>query len=138
MIVPGFVICFNPDKYGHQCGDYVLQALAELLLKSKREQDTAARWGGEEFIILLPDTDMRGTLVVAEKIRNMVEQHGFNDGVTDHRLTITAGATEYDHESMELDDYIRKADTALYWGKEQGRNRSYGYIDKRVTLQSFE
>ncbi len=128
---------FN-DKYGHQCGDYVLQALAELLLKIKREQDTAARWGGEEFILLLPDTDMRGTLIMAEKIRIMVEQHDFNDGVTDHRLTITVGAAAYDHKSLELDDYIRKADTALYWGKEQGRNRSYGYTYKMLTLESFE
>lgn len=127
---------FN-DKYGHQCGDYVLQALAELLMKIKREQDTAARWGGEEFILLLPDTDMRGALVMAEKIRNTVEQHGFNDGVTDHRLTITSGVTEYDHKSVEIDDYIRKADTALYWGKEQGRNRCYGYHYKMITLQDL-
>ena len=127
---------FN-DKFGHQCGDYVLQALADLLMKIKREQDTAARWGGEEFILLLPDTDMRGALVMAEKIRNTVEQHGFNDGVTDHRLTITSGVTEYDHKSGEIDDYIRKADTALYWGKEQGRNRCYGYNHKMITLQDL-
>lgn len=128
---------FN-DRYGHQCGDYVLQALADLLMKIKREQDTAARWGGEEFILLLPDTDMRGTLIMAEKVRKTVEQHGFNDGVTDHRLTITAGATEYDHKSVEIDDYIRKSDTALYWGKEQGRNRCYGYSHKMTTLEEIE
>lgn len=127
---------FN-DRFGHQCGDFVLQALADLLLKIKREQDTVARWGGEEFLLLLPDTDLRGSLMMAERIRHAVEHESFHDGVTKHRITITAGATVYDHQSDRIDDYFRKADTALYWGKEQGRNRCYAYTNRMIELKEM-
>ncbi|MEN1759575.1 GGDEF domain-containing protein [Anoxynatronum sibiricum] len=127
---------FN-DHFGHQCGDYVLKALAELMLSLKREQDSVARWGGEEFILLLPDTDLRGTMVMAERLRSAVENHSFNDGVNRHQLTITVGATVFDLLSEQIDHTIRKADTALYWGKEQGRNRCYAYTTRMIEMKEL-
>ena len=127
---------FN-DQYGHQCGDFVLKALAKLMESLKREQDTVARWGGEEFIILLPDTDLKGALIMAERLRSAVENHTFNDGVNRHQLTITVGATVFDLLSHQIDQTIRKADTALYWGKEQGRNRCYAYTNRMIDLKEL-
>jgi diguanylate cyclase (GGDEF)-like protein len=116
---------FN-DIYGHQQGDLVLQIVANILPQSfRRAGDFAARWGGEEFIVLLPNTFLDGALVVAEKIRAAVENTVIPcvDGST-IGLTISIGANSHLPEQGDLTDaFISGADKALYAAKEAGRNR---------------
>ncbi|MCL2088207.1 MAG: diguanylate cyclase [Oscillospiraceae bacterium] len=119
------------DTYGHQQGDAALQAMAETLLSDsgalRRPGDFAARWGGEEFIVLLPDTDRQGAISVAEQIRiNIADTpipcHRSENKET--RITVSIGANTCDNDSTQtIDEFISKADMALYRAKKEGRNR---------------
>ncbi len=112
---------FN-DLHGHDCGDFVLIKVAETLLSNLRKQDIAARWGGEEFMILLPETDICGAKVVAEKLKTIISKSPF---VFNNKLkliiTATFGVSEF-NSSENIDYMIKKADEALYKGKQSGRN----------------
>ena len=109
------------DSYGHDYGDSVLNALASNMISSLRKQDTVCRWGGEEFIILLPETNLSGAQVAAEKIRKLIssEPH-FYDGNA-HTITMTFGVAEGNAVS-DLEMCIKSADEAMYRGKAGGRN----------------
>ncbi len=113
------------DTFGHLQGDQVLKQIGTLLKKNLREVDTVARFGGEEFVLLLPDTDKRGAIAVAEKVRLLVESHRFlSDGYRETRsISISAGIASYPDDVEEMDDLIDHADIALYRAKESGRNR---------------
>lgn len=114
---------FN-DTFGHLHGDRVLQTIAKILSKNLREVDMAARFGGEEFIILLPDTDREGAMVVGEKLRRLVEMERFDEGQRQIQpLTISAGISVFPEDAREMDDLIDHADVALYEAKDSGRNR---------------
>jgi len=113
------------DEYGHQQGDVVLQTVARVLSDSvKRTTDVAARWGGEEFAALLPNTDMAGALEVAEIIRAGIEStpilllSGESTGIT---VSIGASTIMPTNETL-LHDFIDKADEALYAAKSAGKN----------------
>lgn len=110
------------DTYGHDCGDIVLKRVAAILKESSREQDMLSRWGGEEFLILLPMTDLEGAMILAERMRKAIEAEeiAYKGGTV--RLTITLGVAEH-AEKEPLDSTIKRADTALYLGKDEGRNR---------------
>ncbi len=110
------------DHYGHEAGDAVLQAVAALLRDAVRAQDTVARWGGEEFILLLPETGLEPAGVVAEKCRLAVEGAVVRCGSQDLRITMTFGVSAL-APGESIDDCTRRADEALYRGKELGRNR---------------
>lgn len=110
------------DTYGHECGDQVLVHVAKRLDQVLRQQDTVARWGGEEFICLLPESELKGAVVVAEKIRQSFEEHEKRCGEVVVSITVTLGVCWYDG-SCSLEETIRRADAALYKGKEKGRNR---------------
>ena len=118
---------FN-DTYGHHIGDEVLKQVASIFKNSLREGiDIAARYGGEEMIALLPETDIKGAYIVAERLRNAVANHEFTGYKTSLHVTISIGISEFpssDTDSLEL---IRKADTALYQSKEGGRNKTTIY-----------
>jgi diguanylate cyclase (GGDEF)-like protein len=120
---------FN-DQYGHACGDTVLEQVAALLSQQLRDVDTIARWGGEEFILLLPETTLEGGEILAEKLRWAVETHHFQ--YRDHQLglTLTFGVAQYRSDST-LDDCLGRADRALYQGKELGRNRVEAEVNTR-------
>jgi diguanylate cyclase (GGDEF)-like protein len=114
------------DTYGHQQGDVVLKTVAVIFAQSaRRSGDFAARWGGEEFAILLPNTVLEGALDIAEKIREDVEgvlipcADGSNNRVT---ISIGVNAT-IPVQSSSVDAFITNADKALYEAKDQGRNR---------------
>lgn len=109
------------DRYGHACGDEVLRNVAEVLRQGLRAQDDVARWGGEEFLLLLPETDVDGALLVAEKLRAQVEQSMVRCETQDIKVTLTFGVTPYDGIA-NMDGAIREADNALYRGKKRGRN----------------
>ena len=112
------------DRYGHPMGDAVLRGVAERLTGSLRATDTAGRWGGEELLVVLPQNDADGGVVVAERWRAAVESAVFTapDGRELH-VTISVGVAEYQGEHESPDDLIAAADRALYSAKQAGRNR---------------
>ncbi|MFD2231678.1 diguanylate cyclase [Alkalimarinus sediminis] len=109
------------DNYGHEVGDQVISAVANILKTSLREQDSIARWGGEEFLIMLPDTAMEQAESVANKIRLLCENHTLSYEDKQVRFTLTFGIEEFDG-STDIKSAIAAADDALYEGKNNGRN----------------
>lgn len=122
------------DSFGHLQGDEVLKQIGSLLKKNLREVDTVARFGGEEFVLLLPDTDKRGALIVAEKVRTVIEEHIFPaaQGKKTRQVTISAGVAAYPDDVSEMDDLIDCADIALYRAKENGRNRTECFVSSKI------
>lgn len=107
------------DNHGHLAGDGILRGLLELVRSYVRETHYIFRWGGEEFIILMPEADIKGAAVLAERLRQAIEAHVFEGGL---RITSSFGVAEFISDDTE-DTLIHKADTALYAAKEKGRNR---------------
>ena len=116
---------FKPinDNFGHDAGDKVLTAVADRLRKAVRKQDLVARWGGEEFLMMLPETDLKGALQVAEKMLSTVESDVFLAGSHELKLTLSVGVCVYS-AGQAVDECIKAADKALYQAKHQGRNRA--------------
>ena len=109
------------DTRGHLAGDRVLVKAASLLKESAREIDVAARYGGEEFALILPETPRRGGLVVAERVRQLVEAR-FGRG-RGPRVTLSAGVAAWPDDALTADDMVRKADQGLYRAKALGKNQ---------------
>jgi len=114
------------DTFGHDCGDKVLVALAGLLTTHMRKIDVVSRWGGEEFLALLPRTGKEGATNLAEKIRSAVEETPVVSCGKKVFLTVTIGVSVFDH-SPSVDQSIKAADEALYQGKKYGRNKVVVY-----------
>ena len=114
------------DTYGHETGDVILKKVAAALMEEVREQDKAARWGGEEFLLLLPDTAGEGAVTLAEKLRLAVASLETEANGESLRVTMTFGAA-VSNKNIDFDEAIRRADAALYQGKEGGRNRVFLY-----------
>ncbi len=110
------------DKYGHDGGDEVLKNAANIIKQNIRGQDKVARWGGEEFIILLPETNLLGAAEVANKLRNMIQQTTIKMSGHDIHITATIGLAEAQY-GESFDTTFKRADLALYKGKETGRNK---------------
>ncbi len=110
------------DTYGHNTGDEVLKGLASLVSATIRRTDVFARWGGEEFLILLESTDLENAARTAEKIRKIIMEHEFPDI---KHLTCSFGVTTY-QTGENSETFINRADSALYRAKENGRNRVIG------------
>lgn len=115
------------DRYGHDAGDNVLREVARRLRAALRKQDTVARWGGEEFLLLAPESGEAGALVLANKLRERVssEPIAVREGRGAVTITLTLGFSEY-RRGQELDDCIRAADAALFQGKREGKDRAAG------------
>ena len=107
------------DTYGHDVGDDVLKSLAELFMECTRETDICARWGGEEFMLLLPHTNLENASKLAERIRARIEKKSFKPAPT---VTASLGVTQF-VESDNDETFIKRVDRALYMAKEKGRNR---------------
>jgi diguanylate cyclase (GGDEF)-like protein len=110
------------DTYGHDTGDFVLKTVAELIKDELRNQDVVARWGGEEFLIMLPETGLDASCGVAEKLRKKIENHKMDFGNHSFNVTMTFGVSVYEKE-LGIEKSIKKADDALYEGKQTGRNK---------------
>ena len=111
---------FN-DSYGHDCGDFVLQSLSKIITAQIRAKDSVCRWGGEEFLILVNDSQDIA-IDVANRIRSAIEAYEFNyEGKALH-VTITLGVSGY-YSSAKVKTLIEIADKRLYKGKENGRNQ---------------
>lgn len=111
------------DTHGHLLGDCVIKRVAQWLMESVRGKDLIARFGGEEFVLILPETDLRGAAAVAENIRSNIAKRTLRHGEkTIGRVTVSVGAVQTkDEESVE--SLIDRADQALYQAKREGRNR---------------
>jgi diguanylate cyclase (GGDEF)-like protein len=115
---------FN-DTYGHLAGDRVLEAIALTIRESLRVQDIPARFGGEEFTVLLPETDRAGAWLVAERLRQKVAKTQIPWDPPLPSVTISVGAVEYEPASnLTPEEIIARADKALYQSKQRGRNRT--------------
>jgi diguanylate cyclase (GGDEF)-like protein len=111
------------DTFGHSVGDSVLKEVAEILKRNIREIDTASRYGGEEFMVILPNTRKDHALIVAERTRIMIAQHSFSR--LDRNITISVGISGMPDENAESDEKLIKcADFALYRAKDLGRDRT--------------
>jgi diguanylate cyclase (GGDEF)-like protein len=111
------------DTYGHEAGDRVLKRIIRLARDCLRSGDTVARWGGEEFVVLLPATDLNGALLIAEKIRCRIEVEHFDALEPDLQVTVSIGCAEIS-SNEDLDELVARADRALYEAKHQGRNQT--------------
>ncbi|MCG7900220.1 MAG: GGDEF domain-containing protein [Candidatus Thiodiazotropha lotti] len=112
------------DTYGHVVGDHLLIGLGKLLSSVVRRQDLVSRWGGEEFLIMLSQTDRRQAMEVAEKLRLSVESAVFSDE-NKYQITLSLGVQSIT-EAVNTDTMIRDADRFLYEAKRRGRNRVAG------------
>ena len=108
------------DAHGHLVGDRVLKRLAQAIQGGLRSMDTLARWGGEEFLVILPNTAQEGALQLGERLRSAVAETDFGDDVGAVRVSIGAGERQ---EGEALRDWLERIDEALYRAKEAGRNR---------------
>ncbi|MDZ7819768.1 MAG: diguanylate cyclase [Aliarcobacter sp.] len=107
------------DQHGHLVGDYVLQEISKILTICSRETDVVARWGGEEFVLMLPQTNIEQAFFVAEKLRATIEKHKFD--YVKH-ITCSIGIGQF-HKNEDKDTLFKKIDAALYKAKANGRNR---------------
>ena len=110
------------DLFGHDSGDIILENLADIMKKTLRSQDIISRWGGEEFLILLPETPLTGAQCAAEKLRQKIMDHVHHIRDMEFNVTITFGVCEVKSD-FDTEICIKRADNALYQGKESGRNR---------------
>jgi two-component system, cell cycle response regulator len=116
------------DTHGHQVGDVVLKGFADIIRKSIRDEiDWAVRYGGEEFVIILPETDLDGARVVADRLRLTVEKTAFNAEGEPFSITSSFGVTGLNEktpwEKLNIDAIIQHADSLLYAAKNAGRNQ---------------
>ncbi|MFP4158621.1 MAG: GGDEF domain-containing protein [Desulfobacterales bacterium] len=110
------------DTWGHAAGDEILKAIAGSICENIRAIDTFGRYGGEEFLLVMPYTPLQGASIKAERVRQQVENMDFSDTAPGLRITISAGVAEY-RAKEEPDQTLIRADNALYEAKKAGRNR---------------
>ena len=109
------------DRHGHPAGDRVLRSVARTLLDNTRITDTAARYAGDEFLLVLPDTNLQGATEMAKRIRAQFAE-AF-ESFPDVGCTVSLGAAEVYEDMADVEDWIQQADAALYRAKEGGRDR---------------
>lgn len=116
---------FN-DTYGHECGDFVLITVADLIKGSLRDSDIPSRYGGEEFTVLLSDTNKKEAIKVAERIRSKIEKYDFVYDDQHLKVTISGGVSVFDSKKNPVkapNEFVNQADKALYVSKNSGRNK---------------
>ena len=110
------------DEFGHNAGDAVLVELSNIFLETLRKQDTVARWGGEEFLFILPQTQLQNATVIAEKLRQVIQNHLFHFEGIEIKVTVSIGIDQLD-DDKDIDQVISNADKRLYQARDAGRNR---------------
>jgi diguanylate cyclase (GGDEF)-like protein len=115
------------DTYGHQCGDYVLKQVAKAALQTFRKTDTVFRIGGEEFAVILTETDMIHAIIPLERFRKTIETLAteYQNEIID--ITVSIGAYEFGEDIQNKDEFLKRTDEALYKAKNNGRNQTIFY-----------
>ncbi|WP_211907305.1 sensor domain-containing diguanylate cyclase [Vibrio sp. B1FLJ16] len=121
------------DTYGHLVGDEVLKHFTHVLTKNTRKTDCVGRWGGEEFLVICPNTDLNSAMILAEKLRSQVEKSQFP---TVEQVTCCIGVAEYKSRDKNKEQALARADKALYVAKEQGRNKAVSYGSWLKTVEA--
>ncbi len=112
------------DNYGHDVGDFILKEMGKIIKESVREIDYPIRYGGEEFVILLPHTSRRDAFVLADRLRREIESYPFRIRDNTLRVTVSIGISEFNPSShRDINHILKEADMALYRSKKEGRNR---------------
>ncbi len=114
------------DHLGHQRGDYILSEMSKLLLGYSRKMDYVCRYGGEEFAIILPQTQKEGAYLIAERLRELIDQHKFADEQIQpsQSLTVSIGLSCFPNDAETKSELILAADKALYEAKKTGKNKT--------------
>jgi diguanylate cyclase (GGDEF)-like protein len=116
------------DRFGHFHGDRVLRGVSEIIRHGVRRLDTAARYGGDEFVVLLPETARSGAYVLAEKIREGVSDLAIETPMDRIRTSLSIGIVTYPEDGRTADELMISADQAMYASKRRGKNRIVGYV----------
>jgi len=111
------------DNYGHPAGDKVLQEFATLCKRSVREMDMVGRYGGEELVIIMPETDLKTAVPVAERLRKSIADTPISIPGGEVCVTVSIGIAQKDENTLQLETLIARADQAMYIAKHKGRNR---------------
>jgi diguanylate cyclase (GGDEF)-like protein len=124
------------DSYGHQAGDQLLKQLGDLLLSTVRSIDVVSRYGGEEFCVIMPESDQEECLKFMERLRKSIMNSAFNDEYRkqEHNITISLGGAIYPYDARSVDRLIYCADMALLKAKSGGKNKSVMYQEKLVPV----
>ncbi|WP_455755835.1 transporter substrate-binding domain-containing diguanylate cyclase [Sulfurimonas sp.] len=118
------------DKYGHSIGDSVIKQLGLLLIEHTRESDIVARFGGEEFVVLLPNTDIDGSMHIASILREVVQKESiYIDENNFLKYTVSLGVDNMLHEDKDIEKTLNRADEALYAAKNSGKNKVVRYSE---------
>ncbi len=124
------------DTMGHQAGDMALKGIAELILAEKRAEDVAARYGGEEMVVILPETNKIKSLVIAERIRRKIDEMVIKFNGDRFHITISGGLASYPVDAKDANELVKCADLAMYTAKGTGKNNISLYSkDKRQYLR---
>lgn len=123
------------DIYGHQAGDTVLSSLGKLLRESLRKVDIPARYGGDEFAVILPNTKKIGSIAVAEKIKSNLKKMSLKSDTGDIAVSLSIGIATYPQSAGDKESLVERADRALYESKNQGKNKITHYED--MSLEEF-
>lgn len=111
------------DNYGHAVGDQILQEFAERCKRSVREVDLIGRYGGEEVVVFLPETDSDTAMHVAERLRASIQETPMEVSGQELNVTVSIGVSRKDENTLQLETLIARADQAMYIAKHKGRNR---------------
>lgn len=117
---------FN-DRYGHVAGDELLKGVSRAVKDAVRSMDVVSRYGGEEFAVILPETNKKDAVVIAERMRKGVQEYRPPHNIFDELPTISLGVAEFPADASHIDDLINKADRAMYLAKRMGKNRVVVY-----------
>lgn len=126
------------DKYGHDVGDQVIKGLADILKKTVRTSDMVIRFGGEEFLVLLPDTDAEGCMLLAERIRLTMKEHIFQTPQGPLKKTLSVGISLFPRDGQGFWECVKYSDISLYYAKEHGRDQCVMFTeDMRVEKEQY-
>ncbi|SDC47785.1 MULTISPECIES: GGDEF domain-containing protein [unclassified Candidatus Frackibacter] len=114
------------DTYGHNCGDLVLKEVSQTVKDEVRQNDIVGRLGGEEFLLILPNTDGQNAIKVAEKCRKAIEEMKINYKENKIKITASFGVTEVSNSIDTTDELLNIVDKNMYEAKSSGRNKVYG------------
>jgi diguanylate cyclase (GGDEF)-like protein len=119
------------DRYGHLVGDAILREVSKVIKENIRQIDLIGRYGGEEFLIILTETDKEQAIAAAERIRESIEEKHIKVYDEELKVTISMGISVFPDEASDVQTLIEKADSALYQAKQEGRNRVCIYKSRR-------